>query len=134
MARTPFTNVFDTEILDRLPSRHDRRVEFIELASNNGGWQWAASTGCDAQPCFRIFNPVTRSRNFDPRGKFIRERVPELSGCEDRIIHAPWLMGREAQRRAKVRVGKDYPALVVEHDVQRKRALALYRAARDASD
>jgi len=98
----------------------------FELASNNGGWQWAASTGCDAQPYFRIFNPVTQSRKFDASGEFIRMWVPELAGCDDRFIHEPWRMDREAQRRAKVLIGKDYPAPAVDHDVQRKRALALY--------
>ena len=55
----------------------ERLIDF-DLASNNGGWQWAASTGCDAQPWFRIFNPVTQSARFDPDGAFIRRYVPEL--------------------------------------------------------
>jgi len=103
----------------------------FDLAANNGGWQWAASTGCDAQPYFRIFNPVTQSRKFDPDGKFIRRYLPELTGCDDRHIHAPWLMTPEQQQKAGVVIGHDYPAPVVDHDVQRKLALALYqRAAR----
>ena len=53
----------------------------FELASNNGGWQWAASTGCDAQPWFRIFNPVTQSERFDPQGAFIRRWVPGAALC-----------------------------------------------------
>jgi deoxyribodipyrimidine photo-lyase len=98
----------------------------FDLASNNGGWQWAASTGCDAQPYFRIFNPVTQSRKFDPEGVFIRKYVPELAGCDDQAIHAPWLMDADARKKAGVVVGRDYPAPVVAHDVQRKLALALY--------
>jgi deoxyribodipyrimidine photo-lyase len=69
-----------------------------ELASNNGGWQWAASTGCDAQPWFRIFNPVTQSRRFDPQGKFIRRYLPQLAGLDDEQIHAPWESGRSSSR------------------------------------
>src|SRR5690606_15993339 len=64
----------------------------FDLAANNGGWQWAASTGCDAQPYFRIFNPVTQSEKFDPDGSFIRRYLPELARCEARHIHAPWTM------------------------------------------
>lgn len=60
-----------------------------DLASNNGGWQWAASTGCDAQPYFRIFNPILQSQKFDPKGKFIRKYVKELSDCDDKKIHFP---------------------------------------------
>jgi deoxyribodipyrimidine photo-lyase len=99
----------------------------FELAANNGGWQWAASTGCDAQPYFRIFNPVTQSQKFDPDGSFIRKHVPELAGCDNRAIHAPWLMDSAAQRSAGVIIGRDYPAPIVDHDVQRKCALALYK-------
>jgi deoxyribodipyrimidine photo-lyase len=99
----------------------------FDLAANNGGWQWAASTGCDAQPYFRIFNPVTQSRKFDPDGKFLRHYLPELAGCDSRYIHAPWLMTGEQQRKAGVVIGRDYPAPIVDHDIQRKRALALYQ-------
>ena len=62
----------------------------FDLSANNGGWQWAASSGCDAQPYFRIFNPVTQSQKFDPEGKFIRRYVPELARLGNRHIHAPW--------------------------------------------
>jgi deoxyribodipyrimidine photo-lyase len=98
----------------------------FDLAANNGGWQWAASTGCDAQPYFRIFNPVTQSRRFDPEGKFIRRYLPELAGCGAETIHAPWTMDAPAQRKAAVVIGRDYPAPIVDHDARRKRALALY--------
>ena len=98
----------------------------FDLAANNGGWQWAASTGCDAQPYFRIFNPVTQSQKFDPDGKFIRRYLPELAGCSDRYIHAPWLMNVTEQQKAHVVIGRDYPAPIVDHATQRKRALELY--------
>jgi deoxyribodipyrimidine photo-lyase len=103
----------------------ERLIDF-DLAANNGGWQWAASTGCDAQPYFRIFNPVAQSERFDPQGKFIRRYVPELARVPDRFIHAPWLMDAAAQREAGCEIGRDYPAPVVDHAIQRERALALY--------
>ncbi len=102
----------------------------FDLAANNGGWQWAASTGCDAQPYFRIFNPVTQSEKFDPDGKFIRRYVPELAGCDSRYIHAPWTMGVEMQKTAGVIIGRDYPAPAVDHADARIRALELFKAIR----
>lgn len=106
----------------------ERLIDF-DLAANNGGWQWAASTGCDAQPWFRIFNPVTQSEKFDAQGKFIRKYVPELAACNEKEIHAPWLMPPLRQHSLGLVIGKDYPAPVVEHGVQREKALALYRNA-----
>ncbi|SNS02222.1 deoxyribodipyrimidine photo-lyase type I [Methylobacillus rhizosphaerae] len=101
----------------------------FDLAANNGGWQWAASTGCDAQPWFRIFNPVTQSEKFDPRGKFIRKYVPELKQCDSREIHAPWLIPPLQQQALKLVIGENYPAPIVNHALQRERALALYKTA-----
>jgi deoxyribodipyrimidine photo-lyase len=98
----------------------------FDLAANNGGWQWAASTGCDAQPYFRIFNPVTQSQRFDPDGRFIRRYLPELARCSDEHIHAPWLMSAAEQAAAGVRIGHDYPAPIVDHAAQRARALELF--------
>ncbi|MGB0127363.1 MAG: deoxyribodipyrimidine photo-lyase, partial [Rhodocyclaceae bacterium] len=105
-----------------------RRLIDYDLAANNGGWQWAASTGCDAQPYFRIFNPITQSMKFDPEGKFIRRYVPELSGCSAKTIHAPWLMSNADQRTAEIHVGDDYPAPVVDHTSARLRTLARFKA------
>jgi len=101
-----------------------------DLASNNGGWQWAASTGCDAQPYFRIFNPVTQSERFDANGKFIRRYVPELAALPDARIHAPWRMSLEEQRERGVIIGRDYPPPIVDHAKSRLAALALFGAAR----
>jgi deoxyribodipyrimidine photo-lyase len=98
----------------------------FDLAANNGGWQWAASTGCDAQPWFRIFNPVTQSRKFDPEGRFIRKYLPELSRVPDRFIHAPWTMDARTQEACGFRVGRDYPMPIVDHDRARKAALDLF--------
>ncbi|MBX9903440.1 MAG: DNA photolyase family protein [Burkholderiales bacterium] len=100
----------------------------FDLSANNGGWQWAASTGCDAQPYFRIFNPVTQSEKFDADGAFIRRYVPELARCDARAIHAPWTMSLDQQRAAGVIIGRDYPAPVVDHAVARLRALELFKA------
>jgi len=94
-----------------------------DLAANNGGWQWAASTGCDAQPWFRIFNPVTQSQKFDAGGRFIRRYVPELAKVPDRLLHAPWTMDEGAQAAAGCRIGRDYPAPVVDHAAARQRTL-----------
>lgn len=98
-----------------------------DLAANSGGWQWAASVGCDAQPWFRIFNPVTQSERFDPRGDFIRRYVPELAALPDKFIHAPWTMPDAAQRESGCVSGRDYPPPIVDHAVQRVQALALFQ-------
>ena len=97
----------------------ERLLDF-DLAANNGGWQWAASTGCDAQPWFRIFNPVTQSEKFDPDGRFIRSYLPELAGCPDSLIHMPPAACR----------GPDYPAPIVDHAKARLRTLELFGATR----
>lgn len=99
-----------------------------DLAANNGGWQWSASTGCDAQPWFRIFNPVTQSRRFDSRGDYIRRWLPELARVPRDFVHAPWEMSAPAQRAAECLIGRDYPAPVVDHAEARKQTLARYGA------
>jgi deoxyribodipyrimidine photo-lyase len=98
----------------------------FDLAANSGGWQWAASTGCDAQPYFRIFNPVTQSQKFDPEGAFIRRYVPQLAGFTAKEIHAPWLVSPERQRAAGCVIGIDYPAPIVDHAAARARTLERY--------
>ncbi len=106
----------------------DKLIDF-DLASNNGGWQWAASTGCDAQPYFRIFNPVTQSQRFDAEGKFIRRYVPELAALDAQEIHAPWLVPPTIQQAKGVVIGRDYPAPLVDHAKSRAAALHLYKRA-----
>jgi deoxyribodipyrimidine photo-lyase len=109
-----------------------RKLNDYELASNNGGWQWAASTGCDAQPWFRIFNPVTQSKRFDPDGDFIRQYLPQLAGLSGAAIHAPWLAKPEVLQKAGVVPGRDYPAPVVDHEEARQKTLARFGAIRAA--
>ncbi|WP_051953432.1 cryptochrome/photolyase family protein [Xenophilus azovorans] len=106
----------------------------FELASNNGGWQWAASTGCDAQPWFRIFNPVTQSERFDPQGRFIRRYVPELARLPDAAIHAPWLASPLELEAAGVQLGETYPRPLVDHAQAREQTLARYAAVRGRQD
>jgi deoxyribodipyrimidine photo-lyase len=98
----------------------------FDLAANNGGWQWAASSGCDAQPYFRIFNPVNQSEKFDPEGRFIRRYLPQLAQLPDKLIHAPWLARPVDLAAAGVALGKDYPLPVVDHAAAREKTLLRY--------
>lgn len=98
----------------------------FDLSANNGGWQWAASSGCDAQPYFRIFNPITQSEKFDPEGKFIRRYVPELAALPDKYIHAPWTLPRLEQEARGLIIGRHYPAPIVDHAAAREKTLARY--------
>ncbi|HTT14040.1 MAG TPA: deoxyribodipyrimidine photo-lyase [Burkholderiaceae bacterium] len=107
-----------------------RHLNDYDLAANNGGWQWAASTGCDAQPYFRIFNPVTQSERFDPEGKFIRRYLPQLERFTAAEIHAPWRVPEERQHAAGCRIGTDYPAPIVDHATARLRTLERYGKAK----
>jgi deoxyribodipyrimidine photo-lyase len=100
----------------------------FDLAANNGGWQWAASTGCDAQPYFRIFNPVTQSQKFDPEGKFIRRYLPQLARLPDELLHAPWTAKPVDLAAAGLELGRDYPAPIVSHAVARMATLERYGA------
>ncbi|UCV03438.1 cryptochrome/photolyase family protein [Dechloromonas denitrificans] len=104
----------------------------FDLSANNGGWQWASSSGCDAQPYFRIFNPVTQSEKFDPEGSFIRRYVPELAKLANKYIHAPWQMERGEQEALGVVIGRDYPAPLVDHGRAREKTLARYAVVKKA--
>ncbi len=94
-----------------------------DLAQNAGNWQWVAGSGADAAPYFRIFNPLTQSRRFDPTGAYIRRWVPELGGMDNDAIHDPHADLLSTQR--------DYPAPIVDHDAARRAALDLYRRQSD---
>jgi deoxyribodipyrimidine photo-lyase len=99
-------------------------------AQDAGNWQWVAGTGPDAAPFFRIFNPVTQGRRFDPDGGFVRRWVPELSAVPARWIHAPWEAPPLVLAAAGVTLDVDYPRPVVDHTIARERALAAYKCAR----
>lgn len=103
-----------------------RHLNDFEFSSNNGNWQWAAGSGCDAQPWFRIFNPVTQSERFDPEGKFIRRYLPQLAKLSDTAIHAPWLATPVELEAAGLRLGETYPRPIVDHAQARERTLERY--------
>jgi deoxyribodipyrimidine photo-lyase len=105
----------------------------FDLAANNGGWQWASSSGCDAQPYFRIFNPTSQSEKFDSQGKFIRRYLPQLAALNDKDIHAPWLATPLTLTAAGVDLGVNYPRPVVQHDAARQLTLARYAVVKGAS-
>lgn len=94
-----------------------------DWAVNNGNWQWSAGCGADAQPYFRVFNPMTQGKKFDTQGAYVRRYVPELASLADRWLHAPWLAPPAALRDAGVEIGGTYPAPIVEHGKARARFL-----------
>ncbi|MBD1556316.1 deoxyribodipyrimidine photo-lyase [Vibrio sp. S9_S30] len=93
-----------------------------DYAANNGGWQWSASTGCDGQPYFRIFNPIAQGEKFDAQGEFVRHWVPELKQVPSKYIHQPWTWPESHTL--------DYPERVVDHKTQRVLALSMYKKAK----
>jgi deoxyribodipyrimidine photo-lyase len=97
-----------------------------DLAANNGGWQWSASTGTDAAPYFRVFNPVLQSKKFDPQGAFIRRMLPALATLSGDAVHAPWTLAPLEAASLGFRLGRDYPEPIVDHAVARDRALAAF--------
>jgi len=104
----------------RLGERYfETHLADADLAQNNGGWQWAASTGTDAVPYFRIFNPIVQGQRFDPDGAFVRKYIPELHGIEGAGVHEPWKYGG----------ARGYPPPIVDHAIARARAIETYRVA-----
>ena len=112
----------------RLGERHFRHLLLdADVASNVGNWQWAAGTGADAAPYFRIFNPVTQSKKFDPSGDYIRRWVPELAQVPSAHIHAPWEAPPLELAASGVVLGDTYPDPIIDHAFARERALARYQ-------
>jgi len=101
-----------------------------DLASNTLGWQWTAGSGADAAPFFRIFAPVRQGEKFDPEGAYVRRWVPELARLPAAYLHAPWSAPAAVLAEAGVRLGRDYPAPLVDHDAARARALAAFQQLR----
>jgi deoxyribodipyrimidine photo-lyase len=98
-----------------------------DWANNNLGWQWSAGCGCDAQPYFRVFNPVAQGQRFDPEGVYLRTWLPELRSLPSRFIHQPWTAPDHVLEVANVRLGANYPHPIVEHKTARDRFLGLAR-------
>jgi len=105
-----------------------RELADADPANNNLGWQWSAGCGCDAQPWFRVFNPVTQGERFDPDGEYVRRWLPELARMPARFIHRPWTAPAEVLARAGVALGATYPAPLVDHGAARQRFLAQAKA------
>jgi len=93
----------------------------LDFASNNGGWQWSASTGTDAVPYFLIFNPTTQSQRFDSQGVFIRQYCPELKELDDRAIHTPY----EYQPLLAKKL--NYPPPIINYTLSRQRFLQAFK-------
>lgn len=100
----------------------------FDLAANNGGWQWSASTGVDAQPYFRIFNPYAQSEKFDSDGEFIRTWCPELSHFDKKTIHSPHDADIVEQAKAQCVIGSDYPHPIVSYKINREKAIVMYKS------
>ncbi len=105
-----------------------------DLASNTQGWQWSAGSGADAAPYFRIFNPVRQGERFDPKGTYVRRWCPELAKLPDKVIHQPWEANPTLLGQSGLRLGRDYPAPVVDLKQSRAEALAAYDRIKQAKD
>jgi len=99
-----------------------------DLAVNAFSWQWVAGCGADAAPYFRIFNPITQGKKFDPDGDYIRTYVPEVAALPDKYLFAPWEAPDDVLRDAGVVLGETYPKPVVDHKKARERALAAFKS------
>jgi len=107
----------------------EQRLADADLGANNGGWQWSASTGTDAAPYFRVFNPILQGQKFDPDGTFVRRMLPALANVPTPYVHAPWEMPPLVAAEAGCIVGRDYPEPIVDHALARARALDVYAVA-----
>jgi deoxyribodipyrimidine photo-lyase len=104
----------------------EQHLADADLGANNGGWQWSASTGTDAAPYFRVFNPTLQSKKFDPEGTFIRQMLPELARLPVAVLHEPWTLAPLEAETLGFRFGRDYPEPIVDHFEARARALDAY--------
>ncbi|MCF7995564.1 MAG: FAD-binding domain-containing protein, partial [Chromatiaceae bacterium] len=104
-----------------------------DLANNTQGWQWSAGCGADAAPYFRIFNPVLQGERFDTKGLYVRRWCPELARLPDRFIHQPWQAPASLLAQCGVRLGRNYPAPIVDLKESRAEALAAYDQVKGSS-
>lgn len=102
-----------------------------DLANNSASWQWVAGSGADAAPYFRIFNPTLQGEKFDSQGLYVRRWLPEIAALPDKYIHQPWLAPEKVMAAAGLRLGRDYPEPLVDHNDARKAALAGFAALRN---
>lgn len=98
-----------------------------DLASNNGGWQWCASTGTDSVPYFRIFNPYTQAKRFDKEGRYIKKYVPELEALPAKYVHDPTMIDEKVEEKYGLRLDKDYPRPVMDYKAGREKALKTFK-------
>ena len=111
----------------RLGERYfEQRLADADLAANNGGWQWSSSTGTDAAPYFRIFNPTMQGKTFDPDGTFVRAMIPALAKVPNKFVHEPWALPPLIAAERDFVLGRDYPEPIVDHREARDRALASF--------
>ncbi len=99
----------------------------LDFSSNNGGWQWSSSTGCDAQPYFRIFNPVLQSKKFDAGGSYIKKYIPELKDVDAEYIHEPWQHEEVLKEKYGIKLGKDYPLPIVVHSEIKEKIISEFK-------
>jgi deoxyribodipyrimidine photo-lyase len=115
----------------RIGERHFRHLLVDgDVPQNAGNWQWVAGTGPDAAPYFRVLNPLTQARRFDPDGDYVRRFVPELAALRGGSIHAPSGLGPLELARAGVILGETYPYPIIDHATARERAMAAYATAK----
>lgn len=98
-----------------------------DLASNSMNWQWVAGSGPDASPFFRIFNPTVQGKKFDPEGEYVKKYVPELKKLPSKWVHTPWLAPEDVLKSAGIVIGENYPSPIVDHDIEKKKALSFYQ-------
>ena len=101
-----------------------------DLANNSMGWQWVSGCGVDAAPYFRVFNPVTQGRKFDPDGAYTYRYLPELQKLPIKYLFSPWDAPAAVLEEAEVVLGTDYPEPIVDIAESRKRALEAYSMVR----
>jgi deoxyribodipyrimidine photo-lyase len=106
-----------------------------DFAANNGGWQWSASTGTDAAPYFRLFNPVRQGERFDPAGDFVRQWLPALRNVPDKYVHAPWLLAENARTVSGSMFTEQpldrFAPPRIDHERAKARVMAAFRAIGD---